>query len=456
MYQQGNLIQIDITDLSNTGDGVGRFEGRAIFVPDTVTGDRVLVRLLHLKRQYAHGKLHQLLIPSPHRLRPSCIVADKCGGCQWQHIDHSYQLTIKQHHVTEALEHIGGFINPPVAPIISSRDELNYRNKATYPLGLSSTGMVQTGYYRRQSHQLVNINQCPIQDNRLNPLLAEIKGDIQQQGWTIYNETKHSGQLRHLSLRIGRRTGEMLLTLVSTEKTLKNLTQQAQIWLERYTNLVGVALNYHPERGNVIFGEETLNIAGRPYLRENFAGLELHLRGDTFFQVNTEAAEALLNGLLARLELTGKERLVDAYCGIGTFSLPFASQVAEVLGIEINPNSIIQAQENAQINGIKNVTFRQGRVETILPQLPWHPDVVILDPPRKGCDRKVIDTLRNLQPTYLVYISCQPATLARDLQRLCKDGIYQLLWVQPADFFPQTAHVECLAILRHLDINVLL
>ncbi|MEA5532701.1 23S rRNA (uracil(1939)-C(5))-methyltransferase RlmD [Crocosphaera sp. XPORK-15E] len=454
-YQQGSLIELEITDLSHSGDGVGKFQGRAIFVPDTVTGDRILVRLTHLKRQYAYGKLHQLLSPSPHRIRPSCIVADKCGGCQWQHIDPHYQQQAKQNQVIQALKRIGGFENPPVDPILSSDEVLGYRNKATYPLGLSATGNIQAGYYQRNSHQLINLNQCPLQDPRLNPFLAEIKGDLQQQGWTIYNEKTHQGELRHLALRIGKRTGEVFLTLVSTEQNLPNLDQQAQIWLERYPNLVGVALNYNPERGNTIFGEETSIIAGHSYLKETFANLEFQLGTDTFFQVNTEAAETLLNVLLTKLNLTGKERLIDAYCGVGTFTLPLAQQVQEVIGIEVNPTAITQARNNAQINHIDNVSFHEGTVETILPNLDFSPDLVLLDPPRKGCDRTVIDTLRNIQPAYLVYISCQPPTLARDLQQLCQEELYELLWVQPADFFPQTAHVEAMALVRHKSSDML-
>ncbi|MEM8777348.1 MAG: 23S rRNA (uracil(1939)-C(5))-methyltransferase RlmD [Cyanobacteria bacterium P01_G01_bin.49] len=448
-YQQGNLVELDIIDLNHRGDGVGKFQERTVFVPGTVTGDRVLVRLTHLKRQYAYGKVQKILSSSPYRIRPSCIVADKCGGCQWQHIDPNYQHYAKQDQVTQALQRIGGFENPPVAPILPSSEVFGYRNKATYPLGHSTTGNIQAGYYQRNSHQLINLNQCPIQDPRLNPLLADIKKDLQQQDWTIYDEKSHQGQLRHLALRIGKRTGEILLTLISTDKKLANLDQQARIWLKRYPNLVGITLNYNPHRGNVIFGQETFLIAGRHYLREKFAQLEFELGCDTFFQINTETAETLLNILLKNLGLTGQERIIDAYCGIGTFTLPLAQQVAEVIGIESNPNSIIQAQKNAQINNIHNVSFYQGTVQKILPKLEFKADIVLLDPPRKGCDRMVIDTLRNLQPSSIVYISCQPGTLARDLQQLCQGELYQLIWVKPADFFPQTPHVESIAFIRH-------
>lgn len=455
MIKQGDLVEIEIIDLSSEGDGVGRIEDRVVFVPDTVTGDRALVRLIYIKRHHARGKLQQLLQTSPYRIRPRCIVADKCGGCQWQHIEDTYQREAKRDRVVQSLERIGGFSQPNVAPILSNNFLLGYRNKATYPLGISATGKVQTGYYQSNSHQIVNLNQCPVQDPRLNPLLAEIKQDIEQQGWTIYEEKRDRGQLRHLSLRIGRRTGEILLTLVTTDWGLHGIEKQAQIWLQRYPQLVGVCLNRNSKRTNVIFGDETKAIAGQPYLRESFAGLELQLRPETFFQVNTEVAESLLQVIVDKLDLQGNETLVDAYCGIGTFTLPLAKRVKEAIGIEVQPASIAQAQHNTRLNHITNASFLAGEVETLLPQLQTQPDIVLLDPPRKGCDRSVINTLLKIQSPRLVYVSCQPATLARDLKLLCQSRNYQLILTQPADFFPQTAHVECVAFLRHQSTNMI-
>jgi len=447
LWRQGELVEVSITDLNDTGEGVGRLGGRVVFVPDTVTGDRVLVRLVQVKPNYATGKLHQVLEESPHRIRAKCMVADKCGGCQWQHIASEYQQSAKHNLVVQALERIGGFTAPAVAPILTADSSLAYRNKATYPLKRSATGQVQAGYYQKGSHQLINLNQCPVQDSRLNPLLAEIKQDIQQLGWSIYDERRHQGRLRHLSLRIGRRTGEMLLTLIATDWNLKDLEVQAQKWLTRYPKLVGIFVNRNPNRTNVIFGSETRCIAGQPYLREEFAGLEFQLLPETFFQVNTEAAEALLNAIAQQLGLQGDEVLVDAYCGIGTFTLPLAQRVRQAIGLEVQPASVEQAQLNAQRNGISNVIFKTGAVETLLPQLGITPDVVLLDPPRKGCDREVIETLLDTSPGRIVYISCKPATLARDLKLLCQTGSYQLTHIQPADFFPQTSHVECAAFL---------
>ncbi len=286
-----------------------------------------------------------------------------------------------------------------------------------------------------------------MQDPRLNPLLKEVKEDIHWRDWQVYDEKKHTGELRHLSLRIGRRTGEMLLTLIVRTGELPGIEEQASEWLKQYPQLAGVCLNINPAQTNVIFGSETRCIAGRSYLQESLAGLKFQLRADTFFQVNTEAAEALLEVMVGELNLQGNEILVDAFCGIGTFTLPLAKQVKIAIGLEVQPAAIEQAQLNAELNDVRNVEFQAGTVESLLPSLGLTPDILLLDPPRKGCDRAVLEAIKEIKPNRIVYVSCKPATLARDLKILCENGDYKLARVQPADFFPQTSHVECAAFL---------
>ena len=448
--QQGQVIELAITDLNTSGDGVGRHEGRVVFVPDTVTGDRLKAKIVQSKAKFARAKVLQLLDSSPHRIRPSCIVADKCGGCQWQHIDINYQREAKRQQIVQAFQRIGGFEDVEVQSVLHANNALNYRNKSTYPLGRSPTGQVQAGYYRQGSHKLINLNQCPVQDERLHPLLREVKQDIQKQGWSIYNETTHQGKLRHLSLRIGQNTGEMLLTLVTTDPNLAEIEAQAQIWLEKYSGLVGVCLNLNRDRTNAILGKKTQTILGKPYLREIFAGIELHIAADTFFQINTGAAELLLRSIIQQLNLTGSETVVDAYCGVGTFSLPLAARVKQVIGIELNSASVEQAKSNTVLNKIDNATFHAGKVKDCLQQLETKPDVLFLDPPRKGCDSQVIATILEIKPSRIVYISCKPATLARDVQLLCASKLYKIVQIQPADFFPQTTHIECCVVLERL------
>jgi 23S rRNA (uracil1939-C5)-methyltransferase len=459
-WKQGDLIELTITDLNNHGDGVGRYEQRVVFVPNTVTGDRVQVRLTFVKPQFAHGKLVEVLEPSPHRIRPACIVADKCGGCQWQHVDHEYQKEAKRNLVIQALERLGGFSNPGVEPLLEPEQFLHYRNKSTYPVGLAENnafhahekrggvhGKVIAGYYQKGSHQIVNLNQCPIQDDRLDPILARIKQDIQKAKWPIYNESNHQGLIRHIALRIGRRTGEKLVTIVAKEGQIKGLWPYANKWMEEL-GLVGVCLNVNSAKTNAIFGDETHCIIGRDNLRETFAGLTFQIKPETFFQVYTEQAEAMVAVIEQELQLTGQEVLLDAYCGVGTLTLPLAKKVKNLIGIEIQRSAIEQAKMNAMLNEIDNIEWNIGSVEALMPGLDIRPDVVVLDPPRKGCDGIVIDSLIQRPVGRIVYMSCNPVTLARDLKVLCGSGLYELGKIQPADFFPQTAHVETLAFLK--------
>lgn len=447
MIKQGELVSMDIEDVSSEGNGIGKISQQVVFVANTVTGDRVSSRIVRVKKNYAEGKLEEIQENSKYRIRPRCIVADKCGGCQWQHIDYEYQLQLKQNQVKETLTRIGGFKDFSVESILS-KDDLGYRNKVNYPLGVRENGAVKAGYYRPGSHQIVNINQCPIQDHRLNPLLAEIKQDLQKLKIPIYDEKSRKGALRHLCFRIGKNTGEILITLVSAQVSNLVIEKQAQKWLQRYPDVIGVCLNHNPKATNVIFGEDTDLLAGRLYVREIFAGLTFHLRHETFFQVNTVVAEALFNQVLDKLNLQGNETVIDLYAGVGTFTLPIAQKVKQVIGVESYNISVQQANHNAEVNDIKNVKFILGETETILPEMDEKPDLVILDPPRKGCHPQVMETLLEIKPQRIVYISCHPATLARDLKLLCQNGDYELTFVQPADFFPQTPHVETAVILQ--------
>jgi 23S rRNA (uracil1939-C5)-methyltransferase len=456
-WQQGQLIELTLEDLSDRGEGVGRWQDRVVFVPDGVPGDRWRVRLTRVKVGYGFGQGVELLTASPQRVRPACIVADKCGGCQWQTVGYEAQVAAKHRQVVEALRRIGGLGEVRVDPVLAAGSPLGYRNKSTYPFGQSAQGRVKAGYYRKGTHQIVNLNQCPIQDDRLNPLLAGVKQSIQARNWSIYSEKTHEGWLRHLSLRIGRHTGQQLLTLVSTEP-LPELDHQAQEWLETFPDLVGVSLNLNRAKTNRIFGKETCCVAGQSFLEEQFLGLRFRIQPTTFFQINTEQAERLVQEILTELAFTGHETVLDAYCGIGTLSLPVARQVARCIGLEVQTEAVAQARQNAALNGLSNAEFYVGKVETLLLDLSSEGlsgpgqtlppiDVVLLDPPRKGCDATVLQALITLKPPRIVYMSCNPATLARDLKLLCGEGPYRLHRVQPADFFPQTAHVECVAFL---------
>lgn len=454
-WQRDAVLKMAITDLSNTGDGVGRWEDRVVFVPNTVPGDVMRVKMTKVKATHGFGIPAGIVTPSPERVRPACIVADKCGGCQWQQVSYEKQLEAKHHLVVDTLTRIGKLTvaredesdGIRVDPVLAAPEQLGYRNKATYPLGLSQINNVQAGYYRKGSHRLVNLNQCPVQDDRLDPLLAEVKQDIQAREWKIYNEKFHKGHLKHLSVRVGRRTGQILLTLVSRSVKLKGVHEQAAQWMEKFPNVVGVLVNLNWKKTNAIFGPDTYCIAGEDHLEEEFAGLTFHIQPTTFFQVNTDQAERLLAEVESELALTGEETLVDAYCGVGTFTLPLAKKVKRCIGLESFTESVTQAEKNAALNSIENVAFKIGDVAELMPQLEAKPDIVMMDPPRKGCEPEVLEALIAMKPERIVYVSCNSATLARDLRVLCETGGYRITRVQPADFFPQTSHVECAAFL---------
>ena len=449
-WTQGIAVNVTISSLTNRGDGIGHVDGRAVFIPDTVPGDEVLAKLVRVKSSHAFGTLKRILTPSDDRIRPACILAQKCGGCQWQPVGYEAQLVAKEQLVTDALTRLGHLDLPPASPILAAPAALHYRNKVTYPIARGTTQPLKVGYFRKGSHKLVNVNQCPVQDERLDSVLQAVKRDLQSTDWPAYNERNQKGELRHLGLRIGRRTGQLLITLVSKTDRLPGLETLAKTWMQTIPNLQGVCLNINPKRTNAIFGRETQLVEGKHELEEEFAGLTVAIDSTSFFQVYTEQAERLLEWVSSQLKLKGNETLIDAYCGIGTLTLPLAKRVKQAIGIEVIPNAVEQANRNAKRNDIDNVAFVEGTVEEMLPSLP-SADVVLLDPPRKGCDRSVLDILLQRTPSTIVYVSCNPATLARDLDTLVNHGPYQIETYQPADFFPQTAHVETAAILRLAD-----
>ncbi|MEM9155735.1 MAG: 23S rRNA (uracil(1939)-C(5))-methyltransferase RlmD [Cyanobacteria bacterium P01_F01_bin.33] len=449
-WQQGAIATVTIESLTDGGDGLGHYLNRPVFVPQTVPGDEVDVRLIRVKPSHGFGLVRQLVKASTERDRPNCIVADKCGGCQWQHVKSDYQLAAKTQILRDALTRIGGFADlEMLPPALAAPSPWRYRNKVSYPIATKADGSFRMGYYTKSSHRLINLNQCPVQDERFDPLLRDLKVDFQAAGWTAYNETKHDGDLRHLSLRVGRRTGQLLLTLIANCDVLPGCETWAQRWLKRYPNLRGVCVNVNQRRTNAIFGPRTYSIAGSKTIEERLAGVTFQIDSTSFFQVYTEQAERFFEWIVDQLCLTGSETVVDAYCGIGTLSLPLARRVRSVTGIESHPAAVDCARANAQRNDIANATFLAGKVEFVLPELET-PDIVFLDPPRRGCDRQALATLIGQHPERIVYVSCHPATLARDVKILTAAGHYRLVLARAADFFPQTAHVEAVVFLERI------
>jgi 23S rRNA (uracil1939-C5)-methyltransferase len=451
----GDLQSLTVDDLTRDGLGVGRIAGQVILVEGALPGDRVEVRLVHQAKRHAVGKLVRLLQASPDRRKPPCILADHCGGCSLQALEARAQQHWKEHRVADVLQRIGQ-LDPLVRPLLAAPQELAYRNRAVIPLERDPEGRIRAGYYRRGSHQIVNMNRCPVLDPRLDAMVAPLKADLEASGWPVNRHgaanTPGAG-LRHLALRLGRRSSERLITLIASHGDLPGLAAIAEGWMARWPELVGVTLNLQPQGGNRLFGSESIPIVGRDWILEPFAGIELQIGADTFFQVYSEQAERVTALLLERLGPAGGT-VLEGYCGIGTFSLPLAQAGWHVHGIEQHPSTVALARTNAERNGLATTCrFDEGDVALLLEQALCQgaPSAVVLDPPRKGLQEPVLASLLDHRPPLILYLSCDPATLARDLGALCAEGGYGLESVQPLDFFPNTSHVECLAVVQRQE-----
>ena len=442
----GQRLQLEVDSLGHQGQGVGRWQGQVVFVPAALPGETVQVRVRRLAKRHLEAELLTVDSPSPARRRPACILAERCGGCSLLHCEDSTQADLKTDLVRQALERLG-HLRAPVQPIWSAEDGLGYRNRALIPLERTAEGQLRAGYYRRGSHRIVNLNRCPVLDPRIDALIAPLKAELESSGWPVDVNLSTSGGLRHLGLRVGHHSGEVLITLVSSHDQLPGLEALAQVWRQRWPQVVGVGLNLQPKANNVIIGPETRCLSGRPWLVERFTGIELRIGHDTFFQVNTPQAERLVNPLVDFFaDASGP--VVDAYCGIGTFSLPLAAAGAEVLGLEVHEASVEQAIANAERNHLPGARFERADVAARLAERLTTTAGLLVDPPRRGLSPEALAAIQAGRPARLAYISCNPATMARDLGQLCVEGGYGLRRLQPVDFFPQTSHVECLALLE--------
>jgi 23S rRNA (uracil1939-C5)-methyltransferase len=449
MATVGERLELEVTDLARDGRGIGRRDAEVVFVAGGLPGDRLAVRIAARHRHHLVGELLQVLTPSPSRRRPPCILADHCGGCTLQPLEDRAQQRWKENLVRESLRRLGGLDDPPLRPLVPAPDGLGYRNRAVIPLERSGDGRLRAGYYRRGTHRIVNMNRCPVLDPRIDGLIAPLKADLEASGWPIDRHgDAPGGGLRHLALRLGVRTGEVLLTLIATHDRLPDLEELARHWRHEFPDLVGVCLNLQPLATNILMGADTRVVAGRGWLIERFAGLDFRIAADTFFQVHTTQAEAVVALLLEGLGPPAGT-LIDAFCGIGTYSLPLAAAGWRVVGIEQHPPAVDLAAVNAAANGLaERATFETAAVAAVLAERLVGVEALFLDPPRKGLEEATLEAIRSRPPRRLLYLSCDPATLARDLNRLLASGPYRLLWAQPIDFFPNTSHIETLAVLE--------
>ena len=446
----GLVITVTGEDLDLRGNGIARWQNWVVVVAGLLPGEVARVQLQQRKRSQWLARRTESLLAAVDGRKPPCILANDCGGCSLQHLKDSSQTAWKHRQLDRALSRIGGLQHQSEPVLTNPSQALGYRNRALIPLHRDAQGKLRMGYYRRGSHRIVNLNHCPVLDPRLDELLEPIKQDLQATGWPADADLHNGDGLRHLGLRLGTRTDEVLLTLVSSTTALDGLRDLAQTWCRRWPQVKGVTLNLQPQRNNKVLGAQTERLCGEDHIEETFCDLSLRLGTTTFFQVNTLQAEAAIHRLCSWLLLNaGSTTVIDAYCGIGTIALPLAAQGHTVLGLELHQASVDQARLNASRNRLESVQFKAGDVKTHLKEaLPSH-DALVVDPPRKGLDPEVVDRVLACPPRWLAYLSCDPATLSRDLKRLAgEEGVYSIDQLQPVDFFPQTTHLECLALLK--------
>lgn len=448
----GQQIEVAIHGLGHDGEGVGRYEGLTVFIPGGAPGDRLIARVSEVKKNYARASLVKVVEPSPHRVTPPCPVVGQCGGCQLQHIDYNAQLEMKRQQVVDALTRVGKLTGVTVHPTLGMDEPWAYRNKAQFPMGYVGSRVV-AGFFAPGTHRIVNIEQCDIQHPLGNQIMSEVKALARIYGVRIYDERTHTGVLRHVVARVGRGTGEAMAVLVTNGRDFPFGAEIAQGLMERIPGLVSVVQNVNPMQTNVILGRENRLLAGKDHITDYIGDLEFNISPVSFFQVNPAQTEVLYGKALEYAALTGREQVLDLYCGIGTISLFLARQAAQVIGIEWTREAVEDARENAERNGVTNARFIAGDAAIEMPRLAEEgvqADVIVLDPPRKGCDEPVLEAMARVQPERIVYVSCNPASLARDLGRLQALG-YRTLEVQPVDMFPHTAHVECCSLLVRED-----
>ena len=446
MLQKNQLIPLEIQSVTNEGSGVGRYEGMAVFVPGTAPGDRLTVRVVKVLSSYCYGIVEELLEPGPGRVEPACPVCRRCGGCSLQHLSYQAELAVKEGWVRDSLRRIGG-LDVPVRPILGSPLELRYRNKAQYPIAKGKDGAC-CGFYAPRSHTVIPAEGCLLQPAFFGEIAAAVCRYIDRSGEEPYDEKTGKGLFRHLFLRWGEAAGEVMVCLVVNGRKIPEPQSLVSSLLGVCPQISSILVNTNTQKTNVILGKETRVLFGAPAIHDILCGVRVKISPLSFYQVNRRGAELLYRQAAELAALTPEDVLLDLYCGAGTIGLSMASRVRELIGVEAVESAVLDARENARENGVENARFLlsdAGKAAGELLAQGLSPTVAVLDPPRKGCDAATLEAVAAMAPSRVVMVSCNPATLARDLAILSKKG-YRPAAVQPVDMFPRTAHVETAAL----------
>lgn len=465
-YRKNDIVTVSIEDIGNDGEGIGKTNGYTLFVKDAVLGDTVEARITKCKKNYGYARVEKVLKPSSFRVEPKCALHKRCGGCQIQAMDYAQQLAFKQNKVKNHLVRIGGFeeekIDTVMEPIVGMEEPWHYRNKAQFPVGYDREGKLVTGFYAGRTHDIIANTDCALGAAENQKILEAILDYMKENRVTAYREKEGTGLVRHVLIRTGFCSGEIMVCLVingrklpAEERLIERLRNLSVEDAMQNRRIASISVSVNTERTNVIMGKEIRLLWGKERIVDTLGEIEFAISPLSFYQVNPRQTEKLYGLAVEYAGLTGRETVWDLYCGIGTISLFMAKKAKRVCGVEIIPQAIEDARENARRNGIANAEFYVGKAEEVLPEFyqqasaqqseaeadKLHPDVIVVDPPRKGCDEKCLETMLAMRPERIVYVSCDSATLARDLKILCEGG-YELKRVRVVDQFGQTVHVE--------------
>ncbi|HAM81004.1 23S rRNA (uracil(1939)-C(5))-methyltransferase RlmD [Ornithinibacillus bavariensis] len=451
--KKNDTITLRFEDLTHEGNGVGKIDGYPLFVPYGLPGEEATVKVVKVNKNFGFGKLLEVKNPSPERVEPPCDVFYKCGGCQIQHMSYNLQLAMKQQQVKNVMHKIAHLDHVPVHPTIGMEDPWRYRNKVSIPVG-EKDGELITGFYQMRSHQIIDdMDTCVVQEDLNDRMVEAVRRIANRVGIEAYDEKSHTGVLRHIMVRTGQETKETMIVLITRTKNLSHVNEFIRELTETYPNVKSIIHNINPARTNVILGNQTKVLWGQEYIYDSIGQVRFAISAKSFYQVNPTQTKRLYEKALEYAAINEDDTVIDAYCGIGTISLFLAQKAKKVYGVEVVPEAIADAKVNAKLNGMNNVEFAVGTAEEVMPR--WkeeglRPDVIVVDPPRKGCDEGLLNAMIEMGPKRIVYVSCNPSTLARDL-RILEDGGYETKEVQPVDMFPQSMHVECVVLMSRVE-----
>ena len=448
-FRKNDLVTLEIEDCGIDGEGIGKADGFTVFVKDAVIGDTVTAKIIKAKKNYGYGRLMEVLKPSPYRVEPKCEFARQCGGCQLQALSYDQQLVFKTNKVKGHLERIGGFTDIPMEPIIGMDELFHYRNKAQFPVGRNKEGKIVTGFYAGRTHNIIENRDCALGVAENKEVLDRVIAHMEKYEIEPYNEATGKGLVRHVLIRYGYFTKEVMVCLILNGNKIPKEELLVKSLCE-IPGMTSITINVNKKRSNVILGEEICLLWGQEYITDRIGDISYQISPLSFYQVNPMQTQKLYAKALEYADLHGQETVWDLYCGIGTISLFLAQKAKFVRGVEIVPAAIENAKENAKLNGLENTEFFVGKAEEVLPREykknGVYADVIVVDPPRKGCDETLLETMVEMNPERIVYVSCDSATLARDLKYLCERG-YELRKVCPVDQFGMTVHVETVVLL---------